>query len=74
MGRGKYLIPGLWDMHVHGTHASLMFQQPDADSSLPLYIANGVTGIQEMFGPLDAAAKWQMDAGGVAQSNPTTTR
>ena len=42
---GKYLIPGLWDMHVHGT---------DEDSSLPLYIANGVTGVREMFGPPDA--------------------
>jgi ketosteroid isomerase-like protein len=44
-GRGKYLIPGLWDMHVHGTRF---------DSTLPLYIANGVTGVREMFGPPDA--------------------
>jgi len=42
---GKYLIPGLWDMHVHGTRF---------DSTLPLYIANGVTGVREMFGPSDA--------------------
>jgi hypothetical protein len=42
---GKYLIPGLWDMHVHGTNY---------DSTLPLYIANGVTGVREMFGPADA--------------------
>lgn len=41
-GRGRYLIPGLWDMHVHGTKF---------DSTLPLYIANGVTGVREMFGP-----------------------
>jgi hypothetical protein len=44
-GTGKYLIPGLWDMHVHGTNF---------DSTLPLYIANGVTGVREMFGPPDA--------------------
>ena len=44
-GRGKYLIPGLWDMHVHGTNY---------ESTLPLYIANGVTGVREMFGPPDA--------------------
>jgi imidazolonepropionase-like amidohydrolase len=44
-GSGKYLIPGLWDMHVHGTQY---------DSTLPLYIANGVTGVREMFGPPDA--------------------
>jgi hypothetical protein len=36
------LIPGLWDMHVHGTRF---------ESTLPLYIANGVTGVREMFGP-----------------------
>ncbi len=44
-GRGKFLTPGLWDMHVHGTNY---------DSTLPLYIANGVTGVREMFGPPDA--------------------
>jgi imidazolonepropionase-like amidohydrolase len=44
---GKFLIPGLWDMHVHGT---------DDDSTLALYIANGVTGVREMFGPADANA------------------
>src|SRR5207248_10580167 len=34
-GEGKYLIPGLWDMHVHTA----------APSYLPLYLANGVTGV-----------------------------
>src|SRR5579864_2419664 len=44
-GTNKYLIPGLWDMHVHGT---------EVDSTYPLYIANGVTGVRDMFGPPDA--------------------
>lgn len=35
---GKYVLPGLWDMHVH------VFQ----DESLPLFLANGVTGIRRM--------------------------
>ena len=46
--RGLFLIPGLWDMHVH-----LVFGDwfPDArDISLPLFIANGVTGIRLMWG------------------------
>ncbi|MEV4580443.1 amidohydrolase family protein [Nonomuraea jabiensis] len=44
--RGKYLIPGLWDMHTHMTST--------ADNVYPpLYIANGVTGVREMWG--DAA-------------------
>ncbi|MGK2963698.1 MAG: amidohydrolase family protein [Gemmatimonadaceae bacterium] len=46
-GTGGYLIPGLWDMHVHGTRR---------ESTYPLYLANGVTGVREMFGPPDAAA------------------
>ena len=45
---GKYLIPGLWDMHVHGNNTSWYA------SFFPLYLANGVTGIREMFGPPDA--------------------
>src|SRR6516165_12636152 len=37
-GKGKYLIPGLWDMHVHTVSPSF----------LPLYLANGVTGVRDM--------------------------
>jgi len=43
---GAFLIPGLWDMHVH-VH--------DKDE-LPLYVANGVTGIRVMSGDKDTAA------------------
>src|SRR5258708_5679694 len=43
--RSKFLIPGLWDMHVHiGTEAF------DRDSYLSLFVANGVTGIRIMAG------------------------
>jgi len=42
--RGKFLIAGLWDMHVH----SLSKSQPDR--FFPLFIANGVTGIRDMGG------------------------
>jgi imidazolonepropionase-like amidohydrolase len=38
--RGKFLIPGLWDMHVHWY----------SKDTLMLFTANGVTGIREMFG------------------------
>lgn len=44
--RGYFLIPGLWDMHVH-----LVFGDwfPDAaDITLPLLLANGVTGVRDM--------------------------
>lgn len=39
-GRGKYLMPGLSDMHVH----------PDHPDQLLLFIANGVTTIRNMHG------------------------
>jgi len=45
---GKYLIPGLWDMHVHGT---------SVPGFTNLYLANGVTGIRDMFDPTSATFK-----------------
>lgn len=43
-GSGLYLIPGLWDMHVHLTVAGRM--------SVPLFPVNGVTGVRDMGGDL----------------------
>lgn len=45
-GRNKYLIPGLCDMHTHTWWGYEDF--------FPLLLANGVTGIREMFGNLEA--------------------
>jgi len=42
---GKFLIPGLWDMHAH-----LGEEDFDREAHLPLFIANGVTGIRLMSG------------------------
>jgi imidazolonepropionase-like amidohydrolase len=42
--RGKYLIPGLWDMHVHAVSPR------NRTTFMPLFVANGVTGVREMFG------------------------
>jgi len=41
--KGKYLMPGLWDMHVHVA----------AQSYLRLFVANGVVGVRDMGGGLD---------------------
>jgi imidazolonepropionase-like amidohydrolase len=40
---GKFLIPGLWDMHVH----------PHSPQDASLFIANGITGIRIMWGDRD---------------------
>jgi imidazolonepropionase-like amidohydrolase len=49
--RGEYLIPGLWDMHTH-----VYFDSTAADGTdlvLPLFLANGITGIRDMGSKLD---------------------
>ena len=50
-GSGKFLIPGLWDMHVHTA-------VPAGESLLGLYIANGVTGVRDMGSDLATNRAW----------------
>lgn len=53
-GQGKFLIPGLWDMHIHWY----------GKEQLPLFTANGVTGVRFMFGhPMARAWKKEMAEG-----------
>ncbi len=43
-GGGRYLIPGLWDMHVHFEGRDLV---EDNKLLLPVYLAYGITGVRE---------------------------
>lgn len=53
--KGLYLIPGLWDMH---THAYFGWSSDFGDSYvLPLFIANGITGVRDMGSDLDAVLR-----------------
>ena len=47
-GHGKYLIPGLWDMHVH-----LTFTEKLENTILPLFVASGVTSVRDVGGQID---------------------
>jgi imidazolonepropionase-like amidohydrolase len=49
---GKFLIPGLADMHVHLTSAG----EPDGSRKfiVPLLLANGITSVRDMGGYLDS--------------------
>ena len=61
-GNGFYLIPGLWDMHVH-----LVFGDwfPRAQEiSLPLFVANGVTGVRDMGSELATVQAWRNEIEG----------
>ncbi len=55
-GTGKFLIPGLWDMHVHLNGPEVFF---------PLLVANGITGVREMFTgiPIQTIREWRLRAG-----------
>jgi hypothetical protein len=52
-GRGKYVIPGLWDMHVH-----LWYPR----NQLPAYVANGITGVRDMGSDFAQTVAWRRDA------------
>ena len=47
---GKFLIPCLWDMHVHFWNDEKL---------LSLYTANGVTGVRDMGGDLQRVKRWR---------------
>ena len=56
-GRGKYLIPGLWDMHVHEIFGAWL---PEDEKVIPLlFVANGVTGVRDMGGDLEPLKRWR---------------
>jgi imidazolonepropionase-like amidohydrolase len=83
-GTGKYLIPGLWDMHMHST-----WDRYERSIVLPLEIANGVVGVRDMAGDcfgkcadndsaynpehsptIDLIHKWQQDIAAGTQVGP----
>lgn len=54
-GTGMFVIPGLWDMHVHAyfTNDTARFHRT-SDVMLPLFIVNGVTGVRDLGSNLEA--------------------
>ncbi len=47
-GTGRYLIPGLWDFHVH-----LTYDERLTDAMGGLFLNHGITSIRDTGGPLD---------------------
>jgi hypothetical protein len=54
-GKGKFLIPGLWDMHAHTVFKGL------PETYFPLLIANGVTGVRDMGADLEFLKQLRKD-------------
>lgn len=53
-GRGRYLVPGYWDMHVHTV-------APGGREVLPLYVANGVLGVRDLAGDWAQIMEWRRE-------------
>jgi imidazolonepropionase-like amidohydrolase len=58
-GKGKFLIPGLWDMHVHMAFGDWFPRSKQV--ALPLFIVNGITGVRDMGGELDVLRQWKKE-------------
>jgi imidazolonepropionase-like amidohydrolase len=69
-GRGRYLIPGLWDMHVHfGGGADLVEENK---ALLPLYVAHGITTVRDTSGDLpNEVLAWRREIASGALFGPT---
>jgi imidazolonepropionase-like amidohydrolase len=59
---GKFLIPGLWDMHVHLSKAG--------ENTLPLFIANGVMSVRDMGGDYVKLLQWRKEAADGTRLSP----
>jgi imidazolonepropionase-like amidohydrolase len=59
---GKFLIPGLWDMHAHLAKAG--------ETTLPLFIVNGITSVRDMGGYYIQVLKWRKEAADGSRLSP----
>lgn len=63
-GSDKFLMPGLWDMHVHLSY------EPRLDEVIfGLFLAHGVTAVRDTGGQLDQVKAWRQKS----LDNPTTS-
>src|SRR5437016_5630593 len=56
-GSGKYMIPALWNMHVHSVSYTA------ATEAFPQLLANGVLGVRDMAAPLDDVLRLRKETG-----------
>ncbi len=61
-GTGKYMIPGLWDAHVH-----FAFMEELAPSMFDLFLAYGITSVRDTGGEINFVKEWKDKA----DANPT---
>ena len=65
-GRGQFLMPGLWDMHVHLGYAR--------ESAFPAFVANGVTAVRDLGGDLAEIDRWRTEITSGSRVGPLIVR
>ena len=63
---GKFLIPGLWDMHAHLTDAT--------EAAFPLLVEHGITGVRDLGGKLDRVDRWRAEIARGERTGPLIVR
>ena len=53
-GSGKFLIPGLWDSHVH-----FAFEEELASSMFNLFMAYGIKSVRDTGGEINFLKEWK---------------
>lgn len=66
VGSGKFLIPGLWDSHLHLSMWT--------ELALPLLVANGITAVRDMGGDLEQIDGWRRQVAEGALIGPSIVR
>ena len=68
--RGKFVMPGLWDMHVHFGGGAELIEENKA--LLPLYVAYGVTTVRDAAADLSASVlSWRTEIAAGKLLGPT---
>jgi hypothetical protein len=65
-GRGQFLMPGLWDMHVHVSYTR--------ESAFPAFVANGVTAVRDLGGDLAELDRWRTEIADGSRVGPLIVR
>jgi imidazolonepropionase-like amidohydrolase len=65
-GAKKFLIPGLWDMHVHLSDAT--------EAAFPLLVVNGIAGVRDLGGDLAELDRWRAEIARGTRLGPLIVR
>lgn len=67
---GKFVMPGLWDMHVHFGGGPELIGENKA--LLPVYVAYGITSVRDAAADLgESVAQWRSEVASAALLGPT---